>query len=246
MPPAQIPLAPLGRRTTSPAPHPHPPADCRPARPGPQEKRGELCVARLTHGLEPLRHLEVAAGLRSVAQDPVGRRFVVLDGAGHLHVHREDGWAYEKLQAPAVLSGLVAVLGPLGAVSRFVGWGPEGLAILRPDLSLLWLSKPGVGRMLGHEPICCVPVPSLGLLLVAEAGGSLVLWKFRSGGRRLVPCGSPLQLPPSPAGTLTRLVLGPLHSQQVPCCFAACGSAVLIFDLHNWALVDVRRDLHKT
>ncbi|XP_040481713.1 WD repeat-containing protein 97 [Ursus maritimus] len=211
-----------------------------------KEKRGELCVARLTHGLEPLRHLEVAAGLRSVAQDPVGRRFVVLDGAGHLHVHREDGWAYEKLQAPAVLSGLVAVLGPLGAVSRFVGWGPEGLAILRPDLSLLWLSKPGVGRMLGHEPICCVPVPSLGLLLVAEAGGSLVLWKFRSGGRRLVPCGSPLQLPPSPAGTLTRLVLGPLHSQQVPCCFAACGSAVLIFDLHNWALVDVRRDLHKT
>lgn len=203
-------------------------------------------MARLTHGLEPLRHLEVAAGLRSVAQDPVGRCFVVLDGAGHLHVHREDGWAYKKLQAPAVLSGLVAVLGPLGTVSRFVGWGPEGLAILRPDLSLLWLSKPRMGRMLAHEPICCVPVPSLGLLLVAEAGGSLVLWKFRSGGRRLVPCGSPLQLPPSPAGTLTRLVLGPLHSQQVPCCFAAYGSAVLIFDLHNWALVDVRRDLHKT
>ena len=50
-------------------------------------------MARLTHGLEPLRHLEVAAGLCSVAQDPVGRRFVVLDGAGRLHLHREDGWA---------------------------------------------------------------------------------------------------------------------------------------------------------
>ncbi|XP_027949357.1 LOW QUALITY PROTEIN: WD repeat-containing protein 97 [Eumetopias jubatus] len=211
-----------------------------------KEKRGELCVARLTHGLEPLRHLKVAAGLCSVAQDPVGRRFVVLDGAGHLHVHREDGWAYEKLQAPAVLTGLVAVPGPLDAVSRFVGWGPKGLAILRPDLSLLWLSKPGVGRVPGHEPLCCLPVPSLGLLLVAGAGGSLVLWKFCSGGRRLVPCGSPLQLPPSPTGTLTRLVLGPLQSHQVPRCFAAYGSAVLTFDLHTWALVDVRRDLHKT
>ncbi|XP_032272009.1 WD repeat-containing protein 97 [Phoca vitulina] len=211
-----------------------------------KEKRGELRVARLTHGLEPLRHLKVAAGLCSVAQDPVGRRFVVLDGAGHLHVHREDGWAYEKLRAPAALAGLVAVPGPLDAVSRFVGWGPKGLAILRPDLSLLWLSKPGVGRVPGHEPLCCLPVPGLGLMLVAEAGGRLVLWKFRSGGRRLVPCGSPLQLPPSPAGTLTRLALGPLHSHQVPRCFAACGSAVLTFDLHTWALVDVRRDLHKT
>ncbi|XP_030897294.1 WD repeat-containing protein 97 [Leptonychotes weddellii] len=211
-----------------------------------KEKRGELCVARLTHGLEPLRRLKVAAGLCSVAQDPVGRRFVVLDGAGHLHVHREDGWAYEKLQAPAALTGLVAVPGPLDAVSRFVGWGPKGLAILRPDLSLLWLSKPGVGRVPGHEPLCCLPVPGVGLMLVAEAGGRLVLWKFRSGGRRLVPCGSPLQLPPSPAGTLTRLALGPLHSHQVPRCFAAYGSAVLTFDLHTWALVDVRRDLHKS
>ncbi|KAF3822837.1 hypothetical protein GH733_008211 [Mirounga leonina] len=244
--PARTPLAPLGRCTTSPAPRPHPPADCRPAHPGPQEKRGELCVARLTHGLEPLRHLKVAAGLCSVAQDPVGRRFVVLDGAGHLHVHREDGWAYEKLQAPAALTGLVAVPGPLDAVSRFVGWGPQGLAILRPDLSLLWLSKPGVGRVPGHEPLCCLPVPGVGLMLVAEAGGRLVLWKFCSGGRRLVPCGSPLQLPPSPAGTLTRLALGPLHSHQVPRCFAAYGSAVLTFDLHTWALVDVRRDLHKS
>ncbi|XP_032704280.1 WD repeat-containing protein 97 [Lontra canadensis] len=211
-----------------------------------KEKRSELCVARLTHGLEPLRHLKVAAGLCSVAQDPVGRRFVVLDGAGHLHVHREDGWADKKLRAPAMLTGLVAMQGPLDTMSRFVGWGPEGLAILRPDLSLLWLSEPGVGRVPGHEPICCLPVPSLGLLLVAEAGGSLVLWEFRSGGRRLVPRGSPLQLPPSPAGTLTRLVLGPPHSHQVPCCFAAYGSAVLTFDLQTWALVDVRQDLHKT
>ncbi|XP_046930279.1 WD repeat-containing protein 97 [Lynx rufus] len=211
-----------------------------------KEKRAELCVGRLTHGLEPLRHLTVAAGLRSVAQDPAGRRFVVLDGAGRLHLHREDGWAYEKLCAPAVLTGLVAVPGPLGAVGRFVGWGPEGLAILRPDLSLLWLSKPGVGRVPGHQPVCCLPVPSLGLLLVAEEGGSLVLWKFRSGGRCLVPCGSPLQLPPSPAGAVTRLVLGPLPSHQAPCCFAACGSAVLTFALDSWALVDVRRDLHKT
>ncbi|CAK7289726.1 WD repeat-containing protein 97 [Vulpes lagopus] len=210
-----------------------------------KEKRDELCVARLTHGLELLRHLKVAAELCWVAQDPVGRRFVVLDGAGYLHLHRENGWAYEKLQAPAVLTGLVAVPGPLGAVSRFVGWGPEGLAILRPDFSLLWLSKPGVGGMPDHQPICCLPVPSLGLLLVALAGGSLALWKFRSGGRRLVLWGSPLRLPPSSAGTLTRLVLGPLSSHQVPCCFAAYGSAVLIFDLHTWALVDVRRDLHK-
>ncbi|XP_053064609.1 WD repeat-containing protein 97 isoform X5 [Acinonyx jubatus] len=211
-----------------------------------KEKRAELCVGRLTHGLEPLRHLTVAAGLRSVAQDPAGRRFVVLDGAGRLHLHREDGWAYEKLCAPAVLTGLVAVPGPLGAVGRFVGWGPEGLAILRPDLSLLWLSKPGVARVPGHQPVCCLPVPSLGLLLVAEEGGSLVLWKFRSGGRCLVPCGSPLQLPPSPAGAVTRLVLGPLPSHQAPCCFAACGSAVLTFALDSWSLVDVRRDLHKT
>ncbi|XP_032171465.1 WD repeat-containing protein 97 isoform X2 [Mustela erminea] len=211
-----------------------------------KEKRSELCVARLTHGLELLRHLRVAAGPCSVAQDPAGGRFVVLDGAGHLHVHREDGWADKKLRAPAMLTGLVAMQGPRDTTSRFVGWGPEGLAILRPDLSLLWLSEPGVGRGPGHEPICGLPVPSLGLLLVAEAGSSLVLWEFRLGGRRLVPRGSPLQLPSSPAGTVTRLVLGPPHSHQVPCCFAAYGSAVLTFDLHTWALVDVRQDLHKT
>ncbi|KAG5204685.1 hypothetical protein MJG53_009284 [Ovis ammon polii x Ovis aries] len=211
-----------------------------------KEKRAELRVARLTHGLEPLRHLEVAAGLCSVAQDPVGRRFVVLDGAGCLHLHREDGWAQEKLLAPVALTGLVAVLGPLGTVGRFVGWGPVGLAILKSDLSLLWLSKPGKHGVPGREPICCLPVPDPGLLLVAEAGGSLVLWKFRSGGRCLVPHGSPLQLPPSISGALARLALGPRPPHHDPCCFAAYGSAVLTFDLQTWALIDVRRNLHKT
>ncbi|XP_065759482.1 WD repeat-containing protein 97 isoform X2 [Muntiacus reevesi] len=211
-----------------------------------KEKRAELHVARLTHGLEPLRRLEVAAGLCSVAQDPVGRRFVVLDGAGCLHLHREDGWAQEKLLAPVALTGLVAVLGPLGTVGRFVGWGPVGLAILRFDLSLLWLSKPGERRVPGREPICCLPVPDPRLLLVAEAGRSLVLWKFRSGGRCLVPHGSPLQLPPSISGALARLALGPRAPHHDPCCFAAYGSAVLTFDLQTWALTDVRRNLHKT
>uniref|UniRef100_A0A8C9KX22 WD repeat domain 97 n=1 Tax=Phocoena sinus TaxID=42100 RepID=A0A8C9KX22_PHOSS len=211
-----------------------------------KEKRAELHVARLTHGLELLRRLEVAAGLCSVAQDPMGRRFVVLDGAGRLHLRREDGWAQEKLLAPVALTGLVAVPGELGTVGRFVGWGPAGLAILRSDLSLLWQSKPVERRVPGREPVCCLPVPDPGLLLVAEAGRSLALWKFRAGGRCLVPHGSPLWLPPNLSGALARLTLGPQHPPHVPRCYAAYGSAVLTFDLHTWALTDVRRDLHKT
>lgn len=203
-------------------------------------------MARLTHGLEPLRRLEVAAGLRSVAQDPVGRRFVVLDGAGCLHLHREDGWALGTLPAPVALTGLVAVWGPLGSMSRFVGWGPAGLAILKPDLSLLWLSEPRVGRPPRREPICCLPVPDLGLLLVAEAGGGLALWKFRLEGRCLLPCGPSLQPQLSCAGALTRLALGPLGPNYIPRCFAAYGSAVLTFDLRTWTVTDVRQDLHKT
>ncbi|XP_053414675.1 LOW QUALITY PROTEIN: WD repeat-containing protein 97 [Nycticebus coucang] len=210
-----------------------------------KEKTAELHVACLTHGLEPLRRLEVAAGLRSVAQDPAGGRFVVLDGAGHLHLHREDGWAQEKLPAPVALTGLVAVLGPLGALGRFVGWGPVGLAILGPSFNLLWLSQLGVGGAPGCEPTCCLPAPDWGLLVVAHVSGSLALWKFRSGGRRLVLRGPPLQ-PPSPAGQLKRLALGPAPPYEARCCFAACGSAVLTFNLQVWALVDVRRDLHKT
>ncbi|KAK2494974.1 hypothetical protein MC885_002942 [Smutsia gigantea] len=226
---------------------PHrPAADCRPACPYPQEKRAELHMVHLTHGLELLCRLEVAAGLQWVAQDPVGRRFVVLDRKGHLHLHREDGWAHQKLLAPVTLSGLVAVLGSLGTVGRFVGWGPAGLAILRPDLSLLWLSEPGVGKAPGHEPICCLPVPAAGLLLVAEAGGSLALWKFRSGGCRLVPRGPPLQPPAGTVGVLESLALASLPPHHILRCFAAYGSTVLTFDLRTWALVDVRRDLHKT
>lgn len=171
---------------------------------------------------------------------------MVLDGAGCLHLHKKDGWAQETLQAPVALTGLVAVLGPLGAVGRFVGWGPIGLAILKPDLSLLWLSPPEVGRVLGREPTCCLPVPNLGLLLVAEVGGSLALWKFRSGGRRLVLRGLPLQPPPGLAGTLKRLALGPGPTHQDTHCFAAYGSAVLTFDLQAWTLTDVRQNLHKT
>ncbi|KAM6171837.1 WD repeat-containing protein 97 [Erethizon dorsatum] len=209
-------------------------------------KTAELRAARLTHGLEPLRRLEVAAGLHSVAQDPEGGRFVVLDGAGHLHLHRKDGWAQQKLQAPVALTGLVAVPGPVGAVGRFVGWGPTGLAILGPSLSLLWLSQPGMGRARDHEPTCCLPVPKLGLLLVAEVGGGLALWKFRSRGRRLVQCGSIVQPPPGMEGTLKRLALGPAPAHLGLHCFAAYSSAVLTLDLHTWALIHVCRDLHKT
>ncbi|XP_069847713.1 WD repeat-containing protein 97-like [Dipodomys merriami] len=210
-----------------------------------KEKKEEMQVARLAHGLEPLRHLEVAAGLCSVAQDKAARRFVVLDRAGWLHLHTRDGWAQGKLQAPVPLAGLVAVPPPLGAVGRFIGWGPAALAILRPDLSLLWLSHSHVDGALGSEPTCCLPVPSLGLLLVVEVGGSLTLWKFRSGGRRLVPHRSPLQLPQSLSETFRRLALGPpdLHSQY---CFAVYGSTVLTFDLDAWALVNVCQNLHKT
>uniref|UniRef100_A0A8C5KKS9 WD repeat-containing protein KIAA1875-like n=1 Tax=Jaculus jaculus TaxID=51337 RepID=A0A8C5KKS9_JACJA len=211
-----------------------------------KEKLAEMRVARLTHGLEPLRRLEVAAGLLSVAQDPVGGHFVVLDGANYLHLHTKDGWVQMKLQAPVSLTGLVVVSGPLGEVGRFVGWGPAGLAILGPDFRLLWLCQPGVGRALGQEPIYCLPVPSVGLLIVAQVGGGLELWKFRSGGRRLVPNGVPLKPPPGLLGKLKRLALGPERAHHVPNCFAACGSAVLTFDLNSWALVDVRQDLHKT
>lgn len=205
-------------------------------------------VARLTHGLEPLRRLQVAAGLCSVAQDPVGRCFVVLDGAGCLHLHRQDGWGLGTLQAPVALTGLAALPGPLGSVSRFVGWGPAGLALLKPDLSLLWLSGPSAGRPLRRrrQPVCCLPVPALGLLLVAEAGGGLALWKFRLGGRRLSPCGPSLQPQPSSKAELTRLALGPLSPNTAPHCFAAYGSAVLTLDLQAWAVIDVRQDLHKT
>lgn len=202
-------------------------------------------MARLTHGLEPLRRLEVAAGLCSVAQDPVGRRVVVLDGAGCLHLHREDGWALDTLPAPVGLTGLVAVPGPLGAISRFVGWGPAGLALLKPDLGLLWLSEPRAGGVARRQPTGCLLVPDLGLLLVADAGGGLELWKFRLGGLCLAPCRPLLRHPLGSAGALTCLVLGPLGPGRAPRCFAACGSAVLTCDLHSWTFTDVRQDLHK-
>ncbi|XP_051045165.1 WD repeat-containing protein 97 [Phodopus roborovskii] len=211
-----------------------------------KEKRAELRVTRMTHGLEPLRRLEVAAGLCSVAQDPVGERFVLLDGAGYLHQHTKDGWVQAKLKAPVVLHGLVTVPGPLGEVGRFVGWGPAGLTILGRDFHLLWLSQPQVNKTLGQEPLCCLPVPSLGLLIVAQVGGSLELWKFRSGGRRLVFCGSPLQPPPGLSGSLKRLALGPETDHCTQHCFAAYGSAVLTFDLDSWTLINVCQDLHKT
>ncbi|KAL1767575.1 WD repeat-containing protein 97 [Sigmodon hispidus] len=211
-----------------------------------KEKRAELRVTRMTHGLEPLRHLEVAAGLCSVAQDPVGGRFVVVDGAGYLHQHTKDGWVQSKLKASVVLNGLVTVPSPLGEVGRFVGWGPAGLTILGQDFHPIWLSQPRVSKTLGQEPFCCLPVSSLGLLLVAQVGGSLELWKFRSGGRRLVPCGSPLQPPPGLSGSLKRLALGPEDDQCTQHCFAAYGSAVLTFDLDSWTLIKVCQDLHKT
>ncbi|XP_036063479.1 WD repeat-containing protein 97 [Onychomys torridus] len=206
-----------------------------------KEKRAELRVTRMTHGLEPLRRLDVAAGLRSVAQDPVGGRFLILDGAGYLHQHTKDGWAQAKLEAPVVLNGLVTVPGPLGEVGRFVGWGPAGLTILGQDFRPLWVSK-----TLKEELLCCLPVPSQGLLLVAHVGGSVELWKFRSGGRRLVSCGSPLQPPPGLSGSLKRLALGPEADHCTRHCFAAYGSAVLTFDLDSWTLVNVCQDLHKT
>ncbi|GAB1299497.1 Predicted gene, 35339 [Apodemus speciosus] len=211
-----------------------------------KEKRAELRVARMTHGLEPLRHLEVEAGLCSVAQDPVGKRFMVLDGEGYLHQHTKEGWEQAKLKPPVVLNGLVTVPGPLGEIGRFVGWGPAGLSILRKDFHLLWLSKPRVNKSLDQEPFRCLPVPSLGLLIVAQMGGSLELWKFRSGGRRLVPCGSPLKPPPGLSGSFKCLALGlePDHCSWH--CFAAYGSAVLTFDLDDWALINVSQDLHKT
>ncbi|XP_045142689.1 LOW QUALITY PROTEIN: WD repeat-containing protein 97 [Echinops telfairi] len=210
-----------------------------------KEKKAEMRVACLTHGLEPLRRLDMAAGLCSVAQDPLSGRLVVLDGKGVLHLHKKDGWAQEKLGAPAQITGLVAVPGTLGAQSRFVGWGPAGLVILGPTLCLLWQSQPGLGPGQTLEPTSCLPVPNSDLLVVARMDGALELWKFRLGGRFLVPLGPCLQPPRSVRGVLSRMTLGGAPPCLLPPCFAAYGTAVLTFDLHSWALVDVHRDLHK-
>lgn len=70
----------------------------------------------------------------------MGRRFVVLDRVGWLYLYREDGWVREKLLVFVAFIGLVVVLGLLGIVGRFVGWGFAGLVIFRSDFSLLWLS----------------------------------------------------------------------------------------------------------
>ncbi|XP_075406622.1 LOW QUALITY PROTEIN: WD repeat-containing protein 97 [Tenrec ecaudatus] len=210
-----------------------------------KEKKAEMRMACLTHGLEPLRRLDMAAGLCSVAQDPLSGRLVVLDSKGVLHLHKKDGWAKEKLGAPAQITGLVAVLGTLGAQSRFVGWGPAGLVILGPTLRLLWQSQPGLRPEQTLEPTSCLPVPNSDLIVVARMDGALELWKFRLGGRFLVPLGPCLQPPRSIRGTLARMTLGSPQPCLLPRCFAAYGTAVLTFDLHSWALVDVHRDLHK-
>ncbi|XP_054985604.1 WD repeat-containing protein 97 [Sorex araneus] len=211
-----------------------------------KEKTAELCETHLTHGLEPVRILKVAAGLKSVVQGLEGNRFVVLDGAGFLHLYRDSGIVEKKVKAPVALAGLVKVLGQLDAVSGFVGWGPFGLALLRPDFSLLWLSEPRKKRVPEHNPICCMLVPDQEQLLVAEAGGGLSLWKFHAGGHLLVPFRPFLQPEPSPRGALVRLVLGPETAQGSCCCFAVFSSEVFTFDLHTWTFTDVRRNLHKT
>lgn len=61
-----------------------------------------------------------------------------------------------------------------------------------------------------------------------------------------MPSGSPLHPPPSSTHALAGLALGPLLPHHPPRCFAAYGSAVLTFDLHAWAVVDVHQKLHKT
>lgn len=213
-----------------------------------QEKSAELRVTRLTHGLEPVRVLEVAAELRAVVQDAEDGRFVLLDGAGFLHLYRDNGFVERKLQAPLPLAGLLRVLGQIDTVARFVGWGPLGLALLRPDFSLLWLSEPRVRQRLQHKPVSCLLVPSLEQLLVVDTGGGLALWKFHAGGNLLLRCGPPLQPQPCPQGAFMRLVLGPETAPGSSCCFAVYGSEVLTLtmELHTWALTDVCQHLHKT
>ncbi|XP_055981396.1 WD repeat-containing protein 97 [Sorex fumeus] len=211
-----------------------------------KEKTAELRETHLTHGLESVRILKVAAGVRSVVQGLEGSHFVVLDGAGFLHLYWDSGIVQRKVKAPVALAGLVMVPGQLDAVSGFVGWGPFGLALLRPDFSLLWLSKPRRKRVPEHNPIYCLLVPDREQLLVAEAGGGLSLWKFHAGGHLLVPFRPLLQPELHPRGTLVRLVLGPETAQGSCCCFAVFSSEVFTFDLHTWAFTDVRRNLHKT
>lgn len=202
-------------------------------------------MTHLTHGLELVCVLQVA-GLRSVVQGVEDGGFVVLDGAGFLHLYRDNGSVERKLKAPVALTGLLRLLDPLDAVSGFVGWGPSGLVLLKPDFSLMWLSQSKMHRAPESKPICGLLVPRREQLLVAYAGGGLSLWKFQAGRHFLMPCGPSLQPQPQRRGALVRLVLGPATAQGSYFCFAVYSFEVFTLDLHTWALIDVRRNLHKT
>uniref|UniRef100_K7E8B0 Uncharacterized protein n=1 Tax=Ornithorhynchus anatinus TaxID=9258 RepID=K7E8B0_ORNAN len=212
-------------------------------------RRAERRVSHLTQGLELVRRLEVASGLRAAAQDAAGGRLVLLDAGGRrLLVHGEDGWARGSAPTPVQLSGLAALPLPPRGPCHFVGWGQEGLALLGPDLHLLALSTLPVARALR----CGVPVPGSGLLVAGGPAG-LTIWEFRTGGRRLA---LRRHLEPTPSsssasgrlpGPMTRLALKlPAPPGSLPLCFATCGAALATFDLEKGLRLDVRRELHKT
>ncbi|XP_038616008.1 WD repeat-containing protein 97 [Tachyglossus aculeatus] len=211
-------------------------------------RKAERRLSHLTQGLELVRRLEVAAGLRAAAQDAAGGRLVLLEAGGRrLLVHGEDGWARGSAPAPVQLSGLVALPLPPQGLYHFVGWGPAGLALLGPDLRLLSLSTLPAARAL----CCCALVPESGLLVAGGPEG-LTLWELRAGGRRLAlrrhlePTSSSSSADGLP-GPLARLALKlPAPPGALPLCFATYGSALATFDLEKGLRLDVRRELHKT
>uniref|UniRef100_A0A4X2MCY9 Uncharacterized protein n=1 Tax=Vombatus ursinus TaxID=29139 RepID=A0A4X2MCY9_VOMUR len=209
-------------------------------------KHAEMQVAHLTHGLESLRRLEVPAGLLAVAQDEESSRLVLLDGAGQLYLHAEDGWARGRTCAPVNLTGLVALVGfqHLGQnPGRFIGWGPQGMVVLNENLQLLSSNFLDPSRL----PTCCALLPGKGMVAIGQEGGGLSIWEFRSGGRRLVLTAT---LPAFPSQgqpcAVSRMALDVAPHGVFPRCFAACGAELLTYDLATCSIIDVRRKLHKT
>ncbi|XP_072458774.1 WD repeat-containing protein 97 isoform X2 [Notamacropus eugenii] len=209
-------------------------------------KRAEMQVAHLTHGLEFLRRLEMPTGLLAVAQDVESSRLVLLDGAGQLYLHAEDGWARGRTYVPADLTGLVALVGfqHLGQnPGRFLGWGPEGMVVLSENLQLLSRNSLDPSQM----PVCCALLPGKGMVAIGEEGGRLSIWEFRGGGRRLVLAAT-IPSPPSQGQSypVSRIAVDMVPPGVFPRCFAVRRAELLTYDLATCSITDVRRKLHKT
>nr|CAB3258861.1 WD repeat-containing protein KIAA1875-like [Phallusia mammillata] len=194
-------------------------------------KKSDVLPSTVSHGVHHLRKINHDEEILDVLYNPVAEEIVTLDNQ-FVRVFHKDGRRKDIVDLGESINKIIFT----NHSQQYVGlWNNEEIKLFSSDLELVSTAK-------GQHKIHCMMYNESTSEVITSGPGNLTTWCFRYGNRYMIPHKIITE------GLTCRDVFEKMALENTASrsqrCYAACGTAVAVFNLHEASLLAYKKDLH--